>query len=388
MKTNPTAGLLKIGELAKATNVNVSTLKFYVKEGLIQPVRKSSQNMAYYHKDCIEKIQLIKHLQRVKYYPLSVIKNLLESTTFNPAEIDLLDAVHKSGYKNENRLITVLETVKLTRLTSHQIAVLAKEELVTPLKEGRKLKFSATDVKVMSLVRRRIEVGIPFEESVKSFVIYTKALKEATQADVDLFISGVLMVTHPSAEEGSRMIRTSDETLDEFINIKREVFNHEFGSNRINDYIEFESTLSSMLSGLEKAFASIGKHAEAAKCRPRPVSGTEATGILSETLNKYIAHVSSGSLAKSILLCGERKRYFTLLTPNSSDGASSLLLYCLKLYWLSLAPPLFGCSEEAKKTAAGFESFAYECIGEQSVQFTKVVRETLVHLGGSNLAFV
>ena len=35
---NPsTASLLKIGELAKAADVSVSTLKYYVKEGLIAP---------------------------------------------------------------------------------------------------------------------------------------------------------------------------------------------------------------------------------------------------------------------------------------------------------------------------------------------------------------
>lgn len=34
------AELLKIGELAKATGTNVSTLKFYVKEGLINIEKK------------------------------------------------------------------------------------------------------------------------------------------------------------------------------------------------------------------------------------------------------------------------------------------------------------------------------------------------------------
>lgn len=36
-----TDGLMKIGELAKAANVNVSTLKFYVKEELIRPALKT-----------------------------------------------------------------------------------------------------------------------------------------------------------------------------------------------------------------------------------------------------------------------------------------------------------------------------------------------------------
>ena len=41
-----TDGLTKIGELAKAANVNVSTLKFYVKEELIRPALKTGRNMS------------------------------------------------------------------------------------------------------------------------------------------------------------------------------------------------------------------------------------------------------------------------------------------------------------------------------------------------------
>ena len=73
MKKNATTDLLKIGDLAKATNTNVSTIKFYVKEGLIQPACKTGPNMAYYSADCIARVQLIKSLQKEHYYPLSVI---------------------------------------------------------------------------------------------------------------------------------------------------------------------------------------------------------------------------------------------------------------------------------------------------------------------------
>ena len=40
--------LLRIGELAKEAGVSLTTVKFYAKEGLIRPARKTGRNMAYY----------------------------------------------------------------------------------------------------------------------------------------------------------------------------------------------------------------------------------------------------------------------------------------------------------------------------------------------------
>lgn len=75
-----TDGLMKIGELAKAANVNVSTLKFYVKEELIRPALKTGRNMSWYSPDCVATIRAIRMLQRERFYPLSVIKHLLSSS--------------------------------------------------------------------------------------------------------------------------------------------------------------------------------------------------------------------------------------------------------------------------------------------------------------------
>lgn len=69
-----TTDLLKISQLAKATDTNVTTLKYYVKEGLIQPVFKTTKNMAYYSHDCIQRVNMIRSLQKEHFYPLAVIK--------------------------------------------------------------------------------------------------------------------------------------------------------------------------------------------------------------------------------------------------------------------------------------------------------------------------
>ena len=114
-----TDGLMKIGELAKAANVNVSTLKFYVKEELIRPSLKTGRNMSWYSPDCVATIRAIRMLQRERFYPLSVIKHLLSSSgAGSPPELALLDAIHKVDYRTTGDAVPLSEAARRTRLTT------------------------------------------------------------------------------------------------------------------------------------------------------------------------------------------------------------------------------------------------------------------------------
>jgi len=73
-KTN----LLKISQLAQRAGVGIPTVKHYVREGLLPRPMKTSRNMAYYSADDIDKIRLIKKLQKENYLPLAVIKQLID----------------------------------------------------------------------------------------------------------------------------------------------------------------------------------------------------------------------------------------------------------------------------------------------------------------------
>ena len=72
MKTINNKDLLKISELVKSAQVPVTTIHYYVQEGLITPPTKTSRNMAYYDAECIQEIQLIRELQ-TKHIPLADI---------------------------------------------------------------------------------------------------------------------------------------------------------------------------------------------------------------------------------------------------------------------------------------------------------------------------
>jgi DNA-binding transcriptional MerR regulator len=71
-------GLLKMSELAEASGVSTSTIKHYLREGLLPEPVKTSRNMAYYPPEYVERIRLIKRLQGERFMPLRLIKALLD----------------------------------------------------------------------------------------------------------------------------------------------------------------------------------------------------------------------------------------------------------------------------------------------------------------------
>ena len=53
-----------------------------------------------------------------------------------------------------------------------QIALLTDSGALVPVREGRKKLFTADDLGVMALAKRRLDAGIPIEQTVRSFTFY------------------------------------------------------------------------------------------------------------------------------------------------------------------------------------------------------------------------
>jgi DNA-binding transcriptional MerR regulator len=75
---------VKIGELAKQTQVSKETIHYYVREGLLPRPRKLGKNVAEYKASYVERIRLIKELQDHCFLPLSVIKRILKFEKGSP----------------------------------------------------------------------------------------------------------------------------------------------------------------------------------------------------------------------------------------------------------------------------------------------------------------
>ncbi|MEM7593415.1 MAG: heavy metal-responsive transcriptional regulator [Cyanobacteria bacterium P01_A01_bin.83] len=68
---------LKIGELAKQTNLAVGTLRYYSDLGLLQPIKRGDNGYRYYSQDASKQVEFIKKAQAIGF-TLEEIKTILD----------------------------------------------------------------------------------------------------------------------------------------------------------------------------------------------------------------------------------------------------------------------------------------------------------------------
>ena len=126
--------LLKISEVAEASDTNLTTVKYYVREGLIRPVKKTSPNMAYYAPEAVEQVRLIRRLQGERFYPLSVIRRLLQQE--DPGEAELLHAISKADQDDYYDLLPLSQAITAAGLDEDTARLLETAGLLTPQRRG------------------------------------------------------------------------------------------------------------------------------------------------------------------------------------------------------------------------------------------------------------
>ncbi|HHU48594.1 MAG TPA: MerR family transcriptional regulator [Clostridiales bacterium] len=349
-----TRGLLKISELARASDVSVSTLKFYVKEGLIPIAKKTKRNMAYYHPDCIKSVRLIKYLQKNRYYPLAVIKRLLEQGKPDLAELELYDAIYKVEHTAAHPPLTITAAIRQSGLSREQIKQLEKAGVISSFKMNGKLMFRDFDCRIMQLVKRRQEAGFTFEQTLHAFTAYERALNEAVKADIDSVISDVLMPKCPNTEEIVHMIRVSDETLDDFVSLRRYYLNSKYGSHHIENVSKFSAGLKSFLLSVHSFISSTKHHALCTNTlKGIPLEGD---GYAIKALRSYssVIHLSEKGLAECISVCSQAHHFFVSLYASAIPKTELALLLALRLGWLTLVPEVLlsqPLTQKAKRRA-------------------------------------
>jgi DNA-binding transcriptional MerR regulator len=156
---------LKIGEIARRSGVPASTIRYYVKEGLLPPPSKTNKKMAYYDESCIEKLKAIVLLQEKRYYPLSVIRNILrrmdDGFGFEEAEA-VENAVFAPMAEGEVQLVGRPEFLRITGLSADQLDEVERIGLVIPsLNERGKSLYDQEDIAVArDAVRQVYALGI------------------------------------------------------------------------------------------------------------------------------------------------------------------------------------------------------------------------------------
>lgn len=178
---------MKIGELAKKSGVPVSTIRYYVKEGLLPNPEKVNKKMSYYDEACIGRLEAIQHLQGKRYYPLAVIRNILrrmdEGFSLEDAE-SVEDAVFAPPSGEEMHLIDRKEFLRMTGLEPDQLDEVERIGLLMPyLRDNKKALYNQEDV---AIARDALLQAYRFGIDPREFEFYVTLGHEITDCEAAL----------------------------------------------------------------------------------------------------------------------------------------------------------------------------------------------------------
>lgn len=117
---------MTVGELSRRTRVSTQTIHYYVKEGLLPKPIKTSKTWAYYTHDHVERINMIKTLKKRYFFPLRIIKGILEEV---PSHKKLM----------QDNPLSVASDLKKSRTGSKKKTLFSRKEL--SLKSGVSMRF-------------------------------------------------------------------------------------------------------------------------------------------------------------------------------------------------------------------------------------------------------
>ena len=167
---------VKMSVLAERSGVPASTIKHYIREGLLPDTAvRTSRNMAWYDESLVDSIRIIRDLQRDRYLPLKVIKSIIsdqsnqaKSATEGLArglaasatdEGVLLSSLFKAGLEQSD--FDGLRDVGLVSVSSDADTLVTGDDLllIQNLMKARQKGFDAQRLPVASLIAYREAVA-------------------------------------------------------------------------------------------------------------------------------------------------------------------------------------------------------------------------------------
>ncbi len=172
---------LRMKELSAATGLPKSAILHYLAQGLLPEPVKTSPNMAYYDRSCIERIKFIKAIQEKYAFPLSKIKMLLSHRERGMDITPLIELGASIFGEPDAQPLTEAEFCPATGLKPGMVRKLIKSGLLLPVQKG---KFNQQDVAVGSAYGRCLDLGAVTDD----FVFYAQAAR--------MIVDGELVLRH------------------------------------------------------------------------------------------------------------------------------------------------------------------------------------------------
>ena len=233
---------LRARDLAKLAGVSPATIKHYVNEGLIPKPLKTGKTMAYYDEACVARIKLIKKLQKEKFLPLDVIKRALDSGSAYEEELELGQAILKSHrHPKDTKQVSEGRIEKHTGYPLNKIRLLEQQSIVLPtIRDGGKY-YDAIDCGIIEIMKRREELGLPFDHSIETIKLYRDAMLDAVEGDIRLFAQQIL--GDVSTKQAVKFLTEVDDLLDNFVVLTRQKMLRQFSQTAIAQMNELSKSI-------------------------------------------------------------------------------------------------------------------------------------------------
>ena len=205
--------LLKIGELARRAGVNRGTVQHYLREGLLPRPVKTHRNMAWYDAGSVERIKVIKALQKERYLPLQLIKKIIAGRSAGAqvkAQVEAQQAALSS---------LALESPQASALTHQEAAQTfdMPRKLIQKLEQlglvgsyqrpGGDRVFAGPDLEVLASVAQLKRLGFTEGSGFKpdDLLVYKKTIEGLLDQEMAMFLN--VVVGKKSPDDASKMAR-------------------------------------------------------------------------------------------------------------------------------------------------------------------------------------
>jgi DNA-binding transcriptional MerR regulator len=187
--------LIKMSELAKRSDVPAPTIKHYIREGLLPgPAKRTSRNMAYYDASLVTRIQRIKQLQRTRYLPLKVIRDLLvdDPVTTNADETLRETIVQVLRLGDRSDALTVPQLIN-EGVEETDIDWLEGASLIRAVTVDGERAFGGDELRLIRILTRARRAGITPEMLPPQILgPYVQAISDLVRLELAMFREGVL----------------------------------------------------------------------------------------------------------------------------------------------------------------------------------------------------
>lgn len=111
---------MRIGKLSQTAGVEIETIRFYEKEGLLQPAEREANGYRRYHQPHIERLAFIRHCRALDM-PLKDVKRMLQFMTTPEADCGDINRLIEAHLHSVRARLQSLQSLE------HQLCVLREQ---------------------------------------------------------------------------------------------------------------------------------------------------------------------------------------------------------------------------------------------------------------------